>query len=59
MWLSFCPMLTVTEQQAKAQLSRLLERARDGEEIIVTRDGKPYAKVIPLDKDYPEPTNSG
>jgi prevent-host-death family protein len=41
-------MPIVTEQQAKAQWSKLLVRARDGEEIIITRDGKPYAKMMPL-----------
>ena len=41
-------MATVTEQQAKAQWSKLLDRARDGEDIIIVRDGKPYVKMVPL-----------
>ncbi len=52
-------MLTVTEQQAKAQWSKLLVRARDGEEIIITRDGKPYAKMMPLTTEQPQQTRSG
>ncbi len=34
--------------QAKAQLSELLERAAAGEVIIITRYGKPVAKLIGL-----------
>ncbi|MEC3912237.1 type II toxin-antitoxin system prevent-host-death family antitoxin [Sphingobium sp. CR2-8] len=52
-------MLTVTEQQAKAQWSKLLVRARDGEEIIITRDGKPYAKMVPLTTEQPQQSRSG
>lgn len=52
-------MLIVTEQQAKAQWSTLLDRARDGEEIIVMRDGKPYAKMVPLDEEHPQQNRSG
>lgn len=33
---------------AKTQLSRLLERAHAGEEIIVAKAGKPYARLVPL-----------
>ena len=35
-------------RQAKAQLSRLVERAKAGEEIIISRDGKPVARLVPL-----------
>jgi prevent-host-death family protein len=48
-------MVIVTEQQARAQWSKLLIRARDGEEIVITRDGKPYAKMVPLDTEEPKP----
>ncbi|GAB3614258.1 type II toxin-antitoxin system Phd/YefM family antitoxin [Humibacter ginsengisoli] len=33
---------------AKTQLSRLLERAHDGEEIILAKAGTPYARLMPL-----------
>jgi len=33
--------------QAKTQLSRLLERAEGGEEIVIARGGRPVAKLIP------------
>jgi prevent-host-death family protein len=35
--------------QAKTQLSRLLERAHQGEEIIIAKDGRPYARLVPLE----------
>jgi prevent-host-death family protein len=34
---------------AKTNLSRIVERVEGGEEIIISRAGKPVAKVIPLD----------
>jgi prevent-host-death family protein len=34
---------------AKTNLSRIIERAERGEEIIISRAGKPVAKVIPLE----------
>lgn len=39
---------TVNLQQAKAQLSRLLELAHGGAEIIVEKAGQPYARLMPL-----------
>jgi prevent-host-death family protein len=33
---------------AKTNLSRIVERVEHGEEIIISRAGKPVAKVIPL-----------
>lgn len=34
---------------AKTHLSRLLERAHAGEEIIIAKAGKPYARLVPLE----------
>jgi prevent-host-death family protein len=34
-------------RQARTQLSRLIERATDGEEIIITKSGKPVARLVP------------
>jgi len=34
--------------EAKTNLSRILERVEHGEEIIISRAGKPIAKVVPL-----------
>jgi prevent-host-death family protein len=38
------PAVTVTE--AKTQLSNLIERVTDGEEIIIRRGQRPVAKII-------------
>ena len=39
---------TVNVHEAKTHLSKLLERVRAGEEIIVAKAGKPYAKLVPI-----------
>lgn len=33
---------------AKSQLSQLLERARAGEEVIIAKAGKPYARLVAI-----------
>ncbi len=38
-------MITVNIHEAKKQLSRLVELAAGGEEIIITKSGKPVALV--------------
>jgi prevent-host-death family protein len=38
----------VTAADAKASLSELLRRAEAGEDIIVTRNGEPVAKLGPI-----------
>lgn len=44
-------MLTVNVYEAKTRLSRLLEQAAAGEEIIIAKSGKPIAKLIPYRED--------
>ncbi|HDL41751.1 MAG TPA: type II toxin-antitoxin system Phd/YefM family antitoxin [Actinobacteria bacterium] len=39
-------MSTVGIHEAKTNLSRLLRRVAAGEEIIITRSGKPVAKLV-------------
>ncbi len=34
--------------KAKTELSKLIERAEAGEQIVITRAGKPAAKLVPL-----------
>lgn len=34
--------------EAKNKLSSLLERAERGEEIVITRRGKPVARLVPM-----------
>ena len=43
---------TVNVQEAKTHLSALLARVASGERIVLARNGKPCAQLIPLD---PEP----
>ena len=50
-------MTKVNVHDAKTQLSRLLERAHAGEEIIIAKSGKPYARLCPLVA--PEPRRPG
>lgn len=33
---------------AKTHLSRLVERVEAGEEIVIARDGRPVARLVPL-----------
>ena len=41
-------MRTVNIYAAKTQLSRLVEAAAAGEEIIIAKAGKPVARLVPL-----------
>ncbi len=38
----------VNIHEAKTHLSRLVDRAHAGEEIILAKSGKPYAKLVPF-----------
>jgi prevent-host-death family protein len=40
-------MTKVNIHQAKTQLSRLVELAAGGEEIIIAKSGKPVARLVP------------
>jgi prevent-host-death family protein len=42
-------MDTVNIHEAKTHLSRLVERAAAGEEIIIARSGRPVARLVPLE----------
>lgn len=41
----------VNVAEAKARLPELIERAERGEEIVLARNGKPRARLVPLDTD--------
>jgi prevent-host-death family protein len=47
-------MKTVNVHEAKTHLSRLLERAHAGEEIVIAKGGEPYARLVPLDARTPK-----
>ncbi|GMV40331.1 MAG: hypothetical protein AMXMBFR64_20470 [Myxococcales bacterium] len=42
-------MKPVNIHAAKTHLSRLIERARAGEEVVIARDGTPVARLVPID----------
>lgn len=48
------PSEIVNVHAAKTNLSRLLERAEAGEEIVIGRAGKPIAKLVPYRPERPK-----
>jgi prevent-host-death family protein len=42
------PRKMVNVHDAKTHFSKLLDRAHAGEEIILAKAGKPYAKLVPI-----------
>ena len=49
MWTNTLFMIVFNVHEAKTQLSKLLERAHRGEELIIAKGGKPYARLCPLE----------
>ena len=41
-------METVNIHEAKTQLSRLIERVKAGEEVVIAKAGKPVARLVPI-----------
>jgi prevent-host-death family protein len=41
-------MRPINVHEAKTHLSRLLERAHAGEEIVISKSGEPYARLVAL-----------
>ncbi len=53
-------MRSVNIHEAKTHLSRLVERAANGEPFIIAKAGKPMVKVVPLDeKEKPKTSRLG
>ena len=48
------PSEIVHVHAAKTNLSRLLERAEAGEEIVIARAGKPVARLVPYVVERPQ-----
>ena len=46
-------MRSVNVHQAKTQFSRLIDAAHAGETIVVAKDGKPWARLVPLEQTGP------
>ncbi len=43
----------VTVHEAKTHLSRLLREIVEGEEVVITRSGRPVARLVPIEEDRP------
>jgi prevent-host-death family protein len=46
--------IAVTERECKARFTRLLVAVERGETVVVTRDAKPIARLIPAGRRPPE-----
>ena len=44
---------TVSLYEAKTQLSRLVDRAAAGEEIVISKSGRPRARLVPMEDTRP------
>jgi prevent-host-death family protein len=44
---------TVNMHEAKTHLSKLVARVENGEQIVITRAGKPAAKLVPVPQEKP------
>ena len=40
--------IQVNVQEAKTRLSQILAAAEHGEEVVIARDGKPVARLVPV-----------
>ncbi len=52
-------MRTVNLHEAKTHLSRFVDQAAAGEEILIARAGKPVARLVPLATVTPQPRSLG
>lgn len=52
-------MANFNVQQARKHLSKLIERASNGEEIVITQAGKPIARLLPIFEKHGAPRIPG
>ena len=52
-------MYQINIHQAKTHLSKLVEEAAQGEEIIIAKAGKPIAKLVALEQTVQQPRKPG
>ena len=43
-------MITSTIDQAQSQLAELITAAEQGEEVVIAREGKPVARLLPYER---------
>ena len=53
------PERYVNIAEAKARLSELVEKAASGEEIVIARDHKPVARLVPVGRRRDAPRTPG
>jgi prevent-host-death family protein len=46
---------TVTLEEAKAHLEELVEQLLPGDEIVITHENRPVARLVPTAEDKPRP----
>jgi len=51
--------MTISVYEAKTNLSRLLDRAEAGEEVIITRHGRPVARLVSMREASKRPRKLG
>lgn len=44
-------MTTVNMHEAKSQLSKLVKRVNQGEDVIIACNGKPAARLVPIESE--------
>ncbi len=44
-------MTKISQEQASARLGTILNRTKRGESFILTRNGRPYARLVPVEAD--------
>jgi prevent-host-death family protein len=47
-------MTIVSVHEAKTHLSRLLDKVAAGDEVIISKSGKPVARLIPITTERPK-----
>ena len=48
-------MLTITTQEAESSISRYLAAVENGEEVLISRDKIPVAKLVPVEHSQKPP----
>lgn len=43
-------MIRANVHEAKSKLSKLIERAEAGEDVVIARNGKPVVRLTPIEK---------
>lgn len=46
--------MEINIHHAKTHLSRLIEQAENGEEVVIARNGKPAVKLVPVADEKPQ-----